>query len=52
MGILVKGIQLLGMALTGVGLIYGIAENDMTHEFLFLGFGILVFLIGIALGRR
>jgi hypothetical protein len=40
------------MVTTGVGLIYGIAENDMSNEFLFLGCGIVIFIIGYLLDRR
>ena len=47
-----KLLQLAGIIITGTGLIYGIAENDMSKEFMFLGAGIVVFLIGVLLDRR
>lgn len=47
-----KIIQFVGMAITGVGLFYGILQNDMRQEFTYLGLGIVVFLIGYVLERR
>ena len=47
-----KGIQFTGMVVTGVGLIYGIAQNDLSNEFFFLGCGVLIFMIGYLLDRR
>jgi len=47
-----KGIQFLGIIVTGVGLIYGIVQNDMRNEFLYLGCGVLIFLIGYLIDRR
>lgn len=45
-------LQFIGMVLTGIGLIYGIAENDMRMEFLYLGSGIVIFGIGYLIDRR
>ena len=47
-----KLIQFLGIIITGVGLIYGIVQNDMSAEFLYLGIGIVIFLAGFVLERR
>ncbi len=47
-----KIIQFLGITVTGVGLIYGIVQNDMGAEFLYLGIGVLIFLAGYVLERR
>ncbi len=47
-----KFIQLLGIVLTGIGLIYGIMENDMRMEFMFLGTGLAVFGVGFLMERR
>ena len=47
-----KGIQFFGMVITGIGLIYGIAQNDMRLEFMYLGSGLVVFLLGFILERR
>ena len=40
------------MAVTGIGLIYGIVQNDMAAEFLYLGIGVVIFLAGYVLDRR
>lgn len=47
-----KLIQFIGMGITGVGLFYGILENDMQYEFMYLGTGIVVFMVGFFLERR
>jgi hypothetical protein len=47
-----KAIQFLGIIVTGVGLIYGIVQNDMRAEFLYLGIGIVIFFAGFVLDRR
>ncbi len=47
-----KGIQFLGMVVTGVGLIFGIARNDERMEFTYLGIGIGIFIVGYFLDRR
>ncbi len=47
-----KVVQFAGIVITGVGLIYGVAENDMSAEFLYLGLGISMFVIGYFLERR
>ncbi len=47
-----KIVQFLGIVLTGVGLIYGIAENDMRLEFMYLGSGIIIFALGVFMERR
>lgn len=47
-----KAIQFIGIAVTGIGLIYGLAQNNMRMEFTYLGAGLLVFLIGFMLERR
>jgi hypothetical protein len=47
-----KIVQFLGIVITGIGLIYGINENDMRLEFMYLGSGIVVFAIGYFLERR
>jgi hypothetical protein len=45
-------IQFAGIVFTGIGLIYGIAQNDMRAEFMYLGSGIVIFAIGVILQRR
>ena len=47
-----KLIQFLGIVITGVGLIYGVAQNDMSAEFLYLGIGIVIFLVGAVMEKR
>jgi hypothetical protein len=47
-----KLIQFLGIVITGIGLIYGIAQNDMGAEFLYLGIGIVIFFTGAILEKR
>ncbi|QQS66071.1 MAG: hypothetical protein IPP08_09890 [Chlorobiota bacterium] len=47
-----KLIQFIGMGITGVGLLYGIIENDMKYEFMYLGTGIVIFLIGFIIEKR
>lgn len=49
---LAKPIQFLGIVITGIGLIYGIAQNDMRMEFMYLGTGLVIFLLGFILERR
>jgi hypothetical protein len=49
---LAKAIQFVGMVVTGVGLIYGVAQNDLSNEFFFLGCGVLIFMIGRLLDRK
>jgi hypothetical protein len=51
-GRLARIVQLLGMAITGIGLIVGIAENDMRAEFMYLGSGIVIFAIGYFMQSR
>ena len=51
-GRLPRIVQLLGMAVTGIGLIVGVAENDMRAEFMYLGSGIVIFAIGYLLQSR
>jgi hypothetical protein len=47
-----KLVQFLGIVITGIGLIYGIAQNDMQAEFMYLGSGVVVFIIGYVLEGR
>ena len=47
-----KIVQFLGIVITGIGLIYGIVQNDMRAEFMYLGSGIVVFVIGYFLEGR
>jgi len=47
-----KVVQFIGIVVTGVGLIYGIAQNDMRQEFTYLGIGLVIFLLGFILERR
>jgi hypothetical protein len=47
-----KIVQFLGIIVTGIGLIYGIVQNDMRLEFLYLGSGIVIFAIGYLLEQR
>ena len=35
-----------------IGLLYGIIENDMKYEFMYLGTGIVIFLIGFIIEKR
>jgi hypothetical protein len=51
-GRLARIVQLLGMAITGIGLIVGVAENDMRAEFMYLGSGIVIFAIGYLMQSR
>jgi hypothetical protein len=45
-------VQFAGIVITGIGLIVGIAENDMRAEFMYLGSGILIFGIGTLMRGR
>lgn len=45
-------LQFAGIVVAGIGLFYGIAQNDMRMEFSFLGAGILLFVAGVFLGGR
>jgi len=42
---LLKGLQALGIAVTGVGLTMGIVSGAMGKEFLYAGIGIMLFYI-------
>ncbi|MEP7217985.1 MAG: hypothetical protein ABI876_03665 [Bacteroidota bacterium] len=49
---LAKVIQFGAMVVTGVGLIYGIVQNDERMEFTYLGIGLVIFFLGYVLDRR
>jgi hypothetical protein len=49
---LFKVVQFVGIVVTGIGLIYGIVQNDMRMEFFYLGSGLVIFLLGYILERR
>jgi hypothetical protein len=40
------------MVVTGIGLIVGVAENDMGAEFTYLGSGIVIFAIGYVMQSK
>ncbi len=43
MRLFLKGLEALGIATTGVGLMLGVARNSMGDEYLYAGLGIAVF---------
>jgi hypothetical protein len=47
--ILSRILQFAGIVLVGVGLIYGVANNDMTNEMIFAAIGFLLFVVGRSL---
>ena len=44
-------LQFGGIVLAGVGLMYGIAKNDLTYELVFTVAGMLMFFIGRSMRR-
>lgn len=44
-------LQFAGIVLVGVGLIYGVANNDMTNEMVFALVGFVLFVVGRSIGR-
>ncbi|MEO6938723.1 MAG: hypothetical protein ABI444_01060 [Candidatus Kapaibacterium sp.] len=49
---LLKALQALGIATTGVGLTLGIARNSMGDEYLYAGLGIILFYIARFVEKR
>jgi glucose uptake protein GlcU len=45
-------LQFIGIVLVGVGLIYGVAQNDMANEMLFAIIGLVVFVVGRSINGR
>lgn len=44
-------LQFGGIVVVGVGLIYGVANNDMQNEIIFAAIGMLMFFVGRTLRR-
>jgi hypothetical protein len=44
-------LQFLGIVVVGIGLFYGVANNDMTNELLFAAIGFVLFVVGRAVRR-
>jgi hypothetical protein len=46
MNTLSRLLQFAGIVVVGIGLIYGVANNDMANEMIFAAIGLVLFAIG------
>lgn len=44
-----RALQFAGIVVVGIGLIYGVANNDMTNEIIFAAVGLVLFVAGRAM---
>ncbi|HVK39932.1 MAG TPA: hypothetical protein VNA88_15460 [Candidatus Kapabacteria bacterium] len=49
MNIASRALQFAGIVVVGIGLIYGVANNDMTSEIVFAALGLVLFVVGRAM---
>lgn len=49
MDIASRALQFGGIIVVGIGLFYGVANNDMTYEMIFAVLGLIMFVAGRAL---